>query len=555
MRTRKDLLPKETIARVEKILNNIGVSVVIKEKQCYEQYWYSVRLEINGLEGVGVNGKGISEEYALASAYGELMERLQSGTLIDNLYSAFHNIEDYNYFNTYEELIDSLQYMCPDKNLEHYKIQSRKIYKKATYFDCIGKKEVELPEWFIDMDCMTNGLCAGNTFHEAVVQGIFEVFERHVRRRIYEGKTQVSLIQESELKNLAAYKMLYEIRNKGYEWNVIDCTDGGRFPVLGVIIWDKLKENYIFVMGADLDMDICIQRCITEMFQGRNFNFLFRKYLKSKYDIYQDKELECNEEYHKAVTSNDGRVPYHVLYCNKYSTQWTKVFNEQMGTNKEVYERLYHMLKEGGYTLYIRDMSYLGFPTYRVYIPGLSEVIDATKCYLLHDVAIGQFVENICKIDVLDEDKVEDIINQAYILYDIPFNKNISFLQRMKGVVLREKQYVLDNDYLFFILNKRLKRDEECIKSLVTLIDKYPHLKREIFMLFMNHLDTGIDSIEIETNSIVKKENELPFICCPDCEKCNLKSVCQIDNWKNIVDKLHYAKDKGELGWNIMSQN
>ena len=79
---RKDSVPTETIKRIRDCLVKIGIKVKIVECISYKDKWYSTRLEIDGIPGVGVNGKGITEEYALASAYGELMERLQSGFLL-----------------------------------------------------------------------------------------------------------------------------------------------------------------------------------------------------------------------------------------------------------------------------------------------------------------------------------------------------------------------------------------------------------------------------------------------------------------------------------------
>lgn len=179
METRKDSLPQETIQKIEKILKKIGINIIVKEKFNYMNYWHSVRLEIEGLDGVGVNGKGISEEYALASAYGELMERLQSGTLVDNLYSAFQITPNEEYYRTEKELYRGLEQISYRINLQVHALENKKIWKKATYVNFVAHEEVELPEWFIDMDCLTTGLCAGNTFYEAVVQGIFEIFERN----------------------------------------------------------------------------------------------------------------------------------------------------------------------------------------------------------------------------------------------------------------------------------------------------------------------------------------------------------------------------------------
>ena len=89
---RKDAKPEDTISRISKILNDLGMEYVVKfENEC-SLYWYSINIEIKQLPGLYANGKGISKEYALASALGELMERIQTGLLID--FSFFGNQKD-----------------------------------------------------------------------------------------------------------------------------------------------------------------------------------------------------------------------------------------------------------------------------------------------------------------------------------------------------------------------------------------------------------------------------------------------------------------------------
>lgn len=48
-------------------------------------------MELKEIKEIGTNGKGVTKEYALASAYAEFMERLQSNFLLK---SSFLNKED-----------------------------------------------------------------------------------------------------------------------------------------------------------------------------------------------------------------------------------------------------------------------------------------------------------------------------------------------------------------------------------------------------------------------------------------------------------------------------
>lgn len=85
---RKDADLKTTIANIKQKLDTIGIPIYISSTSSYKDLWYSVRIEIKGMYGVGVNGKGVTYEAALASAYGEFMERLESGFLLGKLFPA-----------------------------------------------------------------------------------------------------------------------------------------------------------------------------------------------------------------------------------------------------------------------------------------------------------------------------------------------------------------------------------------------------------------------------------------------------------------------------------
>ena len=80
----KDSSPERTVEKIKEILNSYGITVV--EGQWTEsgiEHCYSIRLTVAGTS-FGSNGKGLTKEFALASAYGELMERMQLGLFGDS---------------------------------------------------------------------------------------------------------------------------------------------------------------------------------------------------------------------------------------------------------------------------------------------------------------------------------------------------------------------------------------------------------------------------------------------------------------------------------------
>ena len=74
----KEVEPIQTVNRVKEILNNIGIEVEEKWKDESSVGTYSLRLCIKGTD-MGQNGKGMTKEFAMASAYAEFLERFQNG--------------------------------------------------------------------------------------------------------------------------------------------------------------------------------------------------------------------------------------------------------------------------------------------------------------------------------------------------------------------------------------------------------------------------------------------------------------------------------------------
>ena len=77
----KDCNPETTVKRIRKILDDMQIKV--------NEYWnesglencHSLRLTVAD-SAIGANGKGVTHDFAAASAYGEFVERFQSGLFL-----------------------------------------------------------------------------------------------------------------------------------------------------------------------------------------------------------------------------------------------------------------------------------------------------------------------------------------------------------------------------------------------------------------------------------------------------------------------------------------
>lgn len=76
----KQCSPVETVGKLQQTLKNLNVKVdeTWQEKSSIDTY--ALRLDFKGTS-IGVNGKGVSKEFARASAYAEFFERYQNDIL------------------------------------------------------------------------------------------------------------------------------------------------------------------------------------------------------------------------------------------------------------------------------------------------------------------------------------------------------------------------------------------------------------------------------------------------------------------------------------------
>lgn len=374
--SRKDRQPSETIKIIKDILKTNNYQVSEKGLKRSLKGSYSLRLELNN--GKGANGKGTTLELAKASAYAELIERLQSNML--NKKRIATNIIDKKH-DIYKSLLNtsSKEYkkMFFDLN-EIYFNMSEAINIKT------NKKEL-IPINAICSFCHTNGLASGNTFEEAVNQAIFEILERYCYQKCLKDNTLIKNIDISTYPlSKKNKKMLVFLKRMGFEYYIKDCSLG-KYPVIGFLLFDKKHNKYTFTMGSDTSFNIALSRCITEMMQGVNFKELKQKMvpnLKAEDLIQKYGTSFKSYNWLRCFNNNNG-----YLTKNFFNNDCINIselhFKDYLTSNKEVLNYLKMLIKKN---IYVIDYNTLGFNTYRVYIPYMTTV----DCYDLEDLLVNQ---------------------------------------------------------------------------------------------------------------------------------------------------------------------
>ena len=377
----KDASPLCTIRTIKAILKLVGIKTKIEEYQ-RSLDCYSCRLTLcndNLYEyDIGANGKGMTRQLSQASAYAELMERLQNKTLFrEGLRyvverSKFSRGLRFQYFP--DEVLKYTSANDLARILRTYFPRSHKGELRAANnaeklifvpFKILGSAVKRLlPIEIIRYNCSSTGMCAGNTREEALCQGIYEIFERYVLQRIFMSEESIPDIDLETFSNTNIYTVIQrESKENGLLFRVKDCSLGGRFPVLGLLIVDKVQGRYTFRLGADYNIITALERCYTESFQGHNADmFVFSRYIPEYKSTPND--------YFKCRKNGTGHWPQYLLdqVCRKSRFPYI-----DFKSSEECLRHCVHILRGMGHKVFYRDNSFLGFPTYHVFIPGLSE--------------------------------------------------------------------------------------------------------------------------------------------------------------------------------------
>ena len=524
---RKDVAPEITIKTIKNILKVNGIKVKEKKVRSINNNFFSVRIEVKGFYDMGTNGKGLTQNLARASAYAELMERIQSRILINNYFLNKNN----NLFCFHTECVnDDLLYKSKcissffyTNNYEKLFIDNDKYKVLDKYKDLINNRYCYLPTKLIYLTSSSNGLCAGNNYYEAISQGIAEIFERYIYRKILFEDIELDEITIDE--KLPIYKKIRSLENDGYKIIIKDCTND-TLPVIGVLI---IKNNkYLFTLGSDCDINIAIQRCLTEALQGLDSTEQIEKKMKpidNNYSSFSNNDKFAN--WLRCYSSNDGIHPQTIFDCsNKKDYKSLKIF-KNLSSNTEVFDYLLRIIKNLHLSVYIKDYSYLGFNTYKIFIPNLSNISYIDE----DDILIYKNYDEIKNIyfdleTFYDKDTLIRIIK---VLKNVMNHDKYSFITL--GNFFHTERYLKTNynniTFSFFVGLLELKVYNKVISTSEISDSKIKNYFEKIN--FLNIPDRF---------SYVIKDLDLKLPSCPNCSKCNLNKKCKYKNWKKINEHL-----------------
>ncbi|MGV6988937.1 30S ribosomal protein S12 methylthiotransferase accessory factor YcaO [Testudinibacter sp. P80/BLE/0925] len=390
--TGKDAALEDSIHRFQSKLTQLGFNIE-------ETSWlnpvpnvWSVHIRDSDCPQCFTNGKGASKKAALASALGEYFERLSTnyffadfflGTKIAN--GDFVHYPNEKWFKIEDEdqlpqgiLDDYLQqYYNPNQELtpeQLIDLQSGNGERGIVAMPYVRQRDqqtVYIPQSIIANLYVSNGMSAGNSQNEARVQGLSEVFERHVKNKII---AEAISLPEIPSEVIARYPYIQEaiatLEQEGFPILAYDASLGGKYPVICVILLNPNNGTCFASFGAHPNFKVALERTVTELLQGRSLKDLdvFTPPSFDNADVAEHANLETH------FIDSSGLISWDLF---KQDSDYPFVDWDFSGTTEQEFDNLMSIFNAEQKEVYIMDYNHLGVYVCRIIVPGMSDIYPA----------------------------------------------------------------------------------------------------------------------------------------------------------------------------------
>jgi YcaO-like protein with predicted kinase domain len=143
-----------------------------------------------------------------------------------------------------------------------------------TAYSLVYDKEIHVPINFVSYIHGSNGMAAGNTLEEALIQACCEIFERYSQIEIIKSETVVPTLSEETIDSPLIQEMMDFYRANNVRVMLKDLSLNEHLPSVGVLFLndnlpaDRL-EHRMLIPGASFYGTEGLTRCFTEGVQGR----------------------------------------------------------------------------------------------------------------------------------------------------------------------------------------------------------------------------------------------------------------------------------------------
>lgn len=424
----KDSPTEATIARIEEIMEKYRFGYVYEPLEPRMNACFCASLKTDGFNS---NGKGASPDLCKASAFGETMERFQNKKL--NISLKYFD----EYFKASEavfparpltgnlpDCVETLITQIVDSLGSDIDVQKRRQlvdsliaqitfsgnYVFRPFFSVKKHCQVDLPVQFLQIFTGTNGMAAGNTYEEAIVQGLCEIFERYAVIRIIVDQLTPPRIPDEEIDHYPSIRALMEkIEAEGnYEVCLYDASLGKGLPCVMCVIMNRETQTFGVKVGAHPQMIVAMERCFTEALQG----WSLEQFSKASTVSFLMDGRQAWSEIRNILKISKGNFPPS-LFGKIPSWTFSPRLNCEGVDNKTLLSNMVSLVEKLGGDMYVQNVAFLGFPAVYIYIAGVSEVVSIDYLWLKETQLLAAADRIFCNLDSVTEKDVDDLINLA----------------------------------------------------------------------------------------------------------------------------------------------
>jgi hypothetical protein len=370
------------------------------------------------------------------------------------------------------------------------------------------------------------------------------------------------------------YALIQQIE-KGTDWQVVvkdfSCTE--RLPVVGVIIQDLGKMKYRLNVGSDTSFTVSLSRCLTEIHQGigskEETEHAMLDLPQVEHDYFFKEDDESIRKRNRALldfTRNGTGVFPRALFEEKE----TYAFDPTIFTVHDSYEDevkyLIKLLVDGGHDVYLRDVSFLGFPSYMIYVPYVSPIGRKTSAadkridfysltkfdkvedlFFPFDKCSGETMRTLAEIlDNPNDSKMKDKLKLEFLEETDWDTIPVSFFLTLMWYTLDEYDNSVRNLKLFMETTKN--EDDEYFNTILRYIQAKKEGKGDDdIRSLLSENGTSKETIDDVVQSFSDKSKLFSAIdvpVCPHCDKCNLVKSCMTKPKMDFTMRINRAMAK-----------
>lgn len=396
----KDAALEDSIARFQQKLQDLGFNIEEASWLNPVPHVWSVHIRDRDCPLCFTNGKGASKKAALASALGEYFERLSTNYFFADFWLGksiangdFVHYPNEKWFPLTED--DSLpegildarlrKFYDPEESLgasELIDLQSGNDERGICGLPFTRQSDqqtVYIPMNIIGNLYVSNGMSAGNTANEARVQGLSEVFERHIKNRIIAESISLPEIPAEVMQRYpGVIEAIDRLEAEGFPIFSYDASLGGKYPVICVVLFNPANGTCFASFGAHPDFGVALERTVTELLQGRGLKDL-DVFTPPTFD---DEEVAEHANLETHFIDSSGLISWDMF---KDDADYPFVDWSFAGTTHEEFDTLMAIFRAEDKEVYIADYEHLSVYACRIIVPGMSDIYPAEDLLLANN--------------------------------------------------------------------------------------------------------------------------------------------------------------------------